>query len=63
MGKFRESKTAVNLHTSFAAEAQARTRELEQVTEFQASIAFLIIIAVLTIRPDGLLGKREVTKV
>ncbi len=26
MGKFRESKTAVNLHTSFAAEAQARTR-------------------------------------
>ena len=26
MGKFRESRTAVNLHTSFAAEAQARTR-------------------------------------
>ncbi len=26
MGKFRESQTAVNLHTSFAAEAQARTR-------------------------------------
>ncbi len=26
MGKFRDSKTAVNLHTSFAAEAQARTR-------------------------------------
>ncbi len=26
MVKFRESKTAVNLHTSFAAEAQARTR-------------------------------------
>lgn len=32
-------------------------------TEFQASIAFLIIIVVLTVRPDGLLGKREVTKV
>ena len=26
MGKFRESQTAINLHTSFAAEAQARTR-------------------------------------
>ena len=26
MGKFRDSKTAINLHTSFAAEAQARTR-------------------------------------
>ena len=26
MGKFRESRTAVNLQTSFAAEAQARTR-------------------------------------
>lgn len=26
MVKFRESRTAVNLHTSFAAEAQARTR-------------------------------------
>lgn len=26
MGKFRESRTAINLHTSFAAEAQARTR-------------------------------------
>jgi len=24
--KFRESRTAVNLHTSFAAETQARTR-------------------------------------
>ncbi len=32
-------------------------------TEFQASIAFLIIIVVLAIRPEGLLGKREVTKV
>lgn len=26
MGKFRDSRTAINLHTSFAAEAQARTR-------------------------------------
>ncbi len=26
MGKFRESQTALNLHASFAAEAQARTR-------------------------------------
>jgi rubrerythrin len=26
MVKFRESQTAKNLHTSFAAEAQARTR-------------------------------------
>lgn len=26
MGKFRESRTALNLHASFAAEAQARTR-------------------------------------
>lgn len=26
MGKFRDSQTAINLHTSFAAEAQARTR-------------------------------------
>ncbi len=26
MGKFRESQTALNLHVSFAAEAQARTR-------------------------------------
>jgi len=32
-------------------------------TEFQASIAFLIIIVVLTIRPDGLLGTPEVKKV
>lgn len=32
-------------------------------TEFQASIAFLIIIAVLAIRPEGLLGRRTVTKV
>jgi rubrerythrin len=26
MGKFRESRTAISLHTAFAAEAQARTR-------------------------------------
>jgi branched-subunit amino acid ABC-type transport system permease component len=32
-------------------------------TEFQASIAFIIIIAVLTVRPEGLLGKPEVKKV
>ncbi len=32
-------------------------------TEFQASIAFLIIIAVLALRPEGLLGRRTVTKV
>jgi branched-chain amino acid transport system permease protein len=32
-------------------------------TEFQASIAFLIIIVVLTVRPEGLLGKPEIKKV
>jgi branched-chain amino acid transport system permease protein len=32
-------------------------------TEFQASIAFLIIVLVLTVRPEGLLGKPEVKKV
>lgn len=32
-------------------------------TEFQASIAFIIIIVVLTVRPEGLLGKPEVKKV
>ena len=32
-------------------------------TEFQASIAFVIIILVLTVRPEGLLGKPEVKKV
>ncbi|MEQ8978594.1 MAG: branched-chain amino acid ABC transporter permease, partial [Deltaproteobacteria bacterium] len=32
-------------------------------TEFQASIAFFIIIAVLALRPEGLLGRRKVTKV
>ena len=32
-------------------------------TEFQASIAFIIIIVVLTIRPQGLLGKPEIKKV
>lgn len=32
-------------------------------TEFQASIAFIIIIAVLTVRPEGLLGKPEIKKV
>lgn len=32
-------------------------------TDFQASIAFLIIVLVLTVRPEGLLGKPEVKKV
>jgi branched-chain amino acid transport system permease protein len=32
-------------------------------TEFQASIAFVIIILVLTLRPEGLLGKPEIKKV
>lgn len=32
-------------------------------TEFQASIAFIIIIVVLTVRPEGLLGKPETKKV
>ncbi|MBW2523580.1 MAG: branched-chain amino acid ABC transporter permease [Deltaproteobacteria bacterium] len=32
-------------------------------TEFQASIAFVIIIVVLTVRPEGLLGKPEIKKV
>jgi branched-chain amino acid transport system permease protein len=32
-------------------------------TEFQASIAFIIIIVMLTVRPEGLLGKPEVKKV
>lgn len=32
-------------------------------TEFQASLAFLIIILVLALRPEGLLGKPEVKKV
>lgn len=32
-------------------------------TEFQASIAFIIIIVVLTLRPEGLLGKPETKKV
>lgn len=32
-------------------------------THFQASIAFFIIIVVLVVRPQGLLGKREVKKV
>jgi branched-chain amino acid transport system permease protein len=31
--------------------------------EFQATIAFLIIILVLSIRPEGLLGKPEIKKV
>jgi branched-chain amino acid transport system permease protein len=32
-------------------------------TEFQASIAFVIIVVVLTLRPEGLLGRPEVKKV
>lgn len=32
-------------------------------TEFQASIAFFIIILVLTFRPEGILGKPEIKKV
>jgi branched-chain amino acid transport system permease protein len=32
-------------------------------TEFQASIAFLIIVLVLSVRPEGLLGKPEMKKV
>ena len=32
-------------------------------TEFQASIAFLIIVLVLSVRPQGLLGRPEVKKV
>jgi len=32
-------------------------------TELQASMAFVIIILVLTLRPDGLLGKPEIKKV
>jgi branched-chain amino acid transport system permease protein len=32
-------------------------------TEFQASIAFLIIVLVLAVRPEGLLGKRLIKKV
>ena len=32
-------------------------------TEFQASIAFLIIVLVLAVRPEGLLGKRVIKKV
>jgi branched-chain amino acid transport system permease protein len=32
-------------------------------TEFQATIAFVIIILVLTFRPEGLLGKPEIKKV
>ncbi len=32
-------------------------------TEFQASIAFIIIVVVLTVRPEGLFGKPEVKKV
>ncbi len=32
-------------------------------TEFQASIAFIIIIVVLTVRPEGILGKPELKKV
>jgi branched-chain amino acid transport system permease protein len=32
-------------------------------TEFQATIAFVILVLVLVIRPEGLLGKREIKKV
>lgn len=32
-------------------------------TEFQATIAFVIIVVVLTVRPEGLLGKPEIKKV
>jgi branched-chain amino acid transport system permease protein len=32
-------------------------------TEFQASIAFVIIVLVLALRPEGLLGRRVVKKV
>jgi len=32
-------------------------------TEFQASIAFVILVLVLVVRPEGLLGKPEIKKV
>ncbi len=32
-------------------------------TEFQATIAFVIIVLVLTVRPEGLLGRHEIKKV
>ena len=32
-------------------------------TEFQATIAFVTIIVVLTVRPEGLLGKPVIKKV
>jgi branched-subunit amino acid ABC-type transport system permease component len=32
-------------------------------TEFQATIAFVIIVLVLTLRPEGLLGRHEIKKV